>query len=127
MNAGYFLIQLASEKDKTGVYKQIGEKSQDEPADEVAADILEASKHIAKDQLGGTDDGGFSPFSIDIEPKHGSSDFARDIAMQKIKARFDVARMASEKLGVWIHSTARRPWTTAVPFIHHSLPTPSLS
>ncbi|KAL8887824.1 MAG: hypothetical protein Q9215_004658 [Flavoplaca cf. flavocitrina] len=121
MNAGYFLIQLASEKDKTSVYKQIGESIRRdangvkqvafigvtnplnpkvETADEIAADILEASKYIAKDQLGATDDCGFSPFSIDVKPKHGSPDFARDIAMQKIKARVDGARMASETLDV---------------------------
>ncbi|KAI4254511.1 MAG: hypothetical protein L6R42_007155 [Xanthoria sp. 1 TBL-2021] len=104
MNAGYFLIQLASEKDKTSVYKQIGEtirrdangvkqvafigvtnplNPKFETADEVAADIMEASKYIAKDQLGATDDCRFSPFSIDVKPKHGSPDFARDVAMQK--------------------------------------------
>ena len=71
-----------------------------ETADEVAADILEASKYIAKDQLGATDDCGFSPFSIDVKPKHGSPDFARDIAMQKIKARADGARMASQTVDV---------------------------
>ena len=121
MNAGYFLIQSASEKDKTRVYKEIGETIRRdangvkqvafigvinpldpklETADEIAADIIEASKYIAKDQLGATDDCGFSPFSIDVKPKHGSPDFARDVAMQKIKARVDGARMASEKLGL---------------------------
>ena len=121
MNAGYFLIQLASEKDKSSVYKQIGEHirrdangvkqvafigvtnpldPQVETADGVAADLVEASKYIAKDQLGATDDCGFSPFSIDIKPKHGSPDFARDVAMQKIKARIEGARLASEKLGI---------------------------
>ena len=121
MNAGYFLIQLVSEKDKPSVYKQIGEHirrdangvkqvafigvtnpldPQVETADDVAADLIEASKYIAKDQLGATDDCGFSPFSIDIKPKHGSPDFARDVAMQKIKARVEGARLASEKLGI---------------------------
>ncbi|KAG7001375.1 hypothetical protein G7Y79_00032g067280 [Physcia stellaris] len=120
MNAGYFLIQLASEKDKASVYKQIGENIRRdakgvkqvafigvtnpldprvESAEDVAADLLDASKYIATDQLGATDDCGFSPFSIDVKPKHGSPDFARDVAMQKIKARVDGARMASAKLG----------------------------
>ena len=71
-----------------------------ETADDVAADLVEAGKYIAKDQLGATDDCGFSPFSIDIKPKHGSPDFARDVAMQKIKARIEGARLASEKLGI---------------------------
>jgi len=57
-------------------------------------------RYIAKDQLGATDDCGFSPFSIDVKPKHGSPDFAREVAMQKIKARIEGARMASEKLGI---------------------------
>jgi hypothetical protein len=50
--------------------------------------------------LGATDDCGFSPFSRDIKPKHGSPDFARDVAMQKIQARLEGARLASEELGV---------------------------
>jgi hypothetical protein len=35
------------------------------------------------ERLGATDDRGFSPFSIDVEPKHGPPDAARDIAFQK--------------------------------------------
>lgn len=121
MNAGYFLIQLASEKDKTSVYKQIGESIRRdandvkqvafigvtnplnprvEAAEEIAADLVEASKYIAKDQLGATDDCGFSPFSIDVKPKHGSPDFARDVAMQKIKARVEGAKRASDQLRI---------------------------
>ncbi|GAC1301886.1 MAG: cobalamin-independent methionine synthase II family protein [Vulcanimicrobiaceae bacterium] len=121
MHAGYFLIQLASEKDKERVYKSIGENIRRdakgvkqvafigvinpldprvETADEVCADLLLASKYIPKDQLGATDDCGFSPFSIDVKPKHGSPDVARDVAFRKIKARLDGAKMASEKLGV---------------------------
>ena len=53
-----------------------------------------------KEALGATDDCGFSPFSRDIKPKHGSPDFARDVAMQKIRARLEGARLASEELGV---------------------------
>jgi methionine synthase II (cobalamin-independent) len=121
MNAGYFLIQLASEKDKERVYKVIGENIRRdakgvkqvafigvinpqnprvESAEEVAADLVLASKYIPKDQLGSTDDCGFSPFSIDVKPKHGSPDVARDIAFQKIKARIEGTKIASEKLGL---------------------------
>ena len=39
-------------------------------------------------------------FSRDLKPAHGSPDFARDIAMQKITARVQGARMASEELGI---------------------------
>ncbi|KAL8801960.1 MAG: hypothetical protein Q9182_004141 [Xanthomendoza sp. 2 TL-2023] len=117
MNAGYFLIQLASEKDKKSVYKQIGESIRRdangvkqlafigvtnplnptvESAEDIAKELIEASNYIPKDQLGATDDCGFSPFSIDEKPKHGSPDFARDVAMQKIQARVDGAKLASE-------------------------------
>ena len=121
MNAGYFLIQLASEKDKERVYKLIGEYSRRdangvpqvafigvinpqnprvETSQEVCDDLVLASKYIPKERLGATDDCGFSPFSIDVKPKHGSPDVARDIAFQKIKSRIEGARMASEKLGL---------------------------
>jgi methionine synthase II (cobalamin-independent) len=121
MNAGYFLIQLASEKDKERVYKLIGEHSRKhangvaqvafigvinpqnprvETPQEVCDDLLLASKYIPKERLGATDDCGFSPFSIDVKPKHGSPDVARDIAFQKIKSRIEGAKMASEKLGL---------------------------
>ena len=63
-------------------------------------DLLLAAKYIPKDRLGATDDCGFSPFSIDVKPKHGSPDVARDIAFQKIKARVEGAKMASAKLGL---------------------------
>jgi methionine synthase II (cobalamin-independent) len=59
-----------------------------------------ASKYIPKERLGATDDCGFSPFSIDVKPKHGSPDLARDIAFQKISARVEGAEMASEELGL---------------------------
>ncbi|KAL8697493.1 MAG: hypothetical protein Q9201_007098 [Fulgogasparrea decipioides] len=122
MNAGYFLIQLASEKDKASVYTQIGKhirRDADgvnqvafigtinpldpdvETPEMVAADLEQAVKcGIPKDQLGATDDCGFSPFSIDVKPKHGSPDFARDIAMKKIAARVQGAKLASERLGL---------------------------
>jgi len=121
MNAGYFLIQLASEDDKERVYRLIGESIRAdadgvkqvafigvidplnptvETPEGVAADLVAAAKHIPVDQLGATDDCGFSPFSIDEKPKHGSPDFARDIAFQKISAREAGARLAAEQLGV---------------------------
>ena len=58
-----------------------------ESAEQVRDHILEAARYIPVDQLGATDDCGFSPFSIDVKPKHGSPDFARDIAFQKISNR----------------------------------------
>ncbi|KAK5196760.1 hypothetical protein LTR16_006760 [Cryomyces antarcticus] len=121
MNAGYFLIQLASEKDKEKVYKEIGETIRKdangvkqvafigvvnpldpnvETPEQIRDAILTASKYIPTDQLGATDDCGFSPFSIDVKPKHGSPDFARDIAFWKISNRVKGVQMASERLGV---------------------------
>jgi methionine synthase II (cobalamin-independent) len=121
MNAGYFLIQLASEPDKERVYKLIGQYSRAdangvpqvcfigvinpqnprvETPQEVCDDLVLASRYIPKDRLGSTDDCGFSPFSIDVKPKHGSPDAARDIAFQKIAARVKGTKMASERLGL---------------------------
>ncbi len=121
MNAGYFLIQLASEDDKEHVYQLIGEHSRDdangvpqvcfvgvidplnpevETPERVRDALLTAAKYIPTERLGATDDCGFSPFSIDEKPKHGSPDFARDIAFQKISARVEGVRLASEELGV---------------------------
>jgi methionine synthase II (cobalamin-independent) len=121
MNAGYFLMQLASERDKERVYRLIGEHSREdadgvaqvcfigvinpqsprvETAQEVCDDLLLAARHIPKERLGSTDDCGFSPFSIDVKPRHGSPDVARDIAFQKIAARVQGTQMASEKLGL---------------------------
>ncbi len=121
MNAGYFLIQLASETDRERVYQLVGEHSRDdangvpqvafigvinpldpkvETAEEVRDQLLLAAKYIPKERLGSTDDCGFSPFSIDVKPKHGSPDFARDVAFQKIAARVEGTKMASEQLGI---------------------------
>jgi methionine synthase II (cobalamin-independent) len=121
LNAGYFLIQCASEEDKESVYKLVGQYSRDdadgvpqvcfmgvinplspdvETAEQVKSDLVTAARYIPKERLGATDDCGFSPFSRDVKPKHGSPDFARDVAMQKIQARLEGARMASEELGI---------------------------
>jgi len=121
INAGYFLIQCASEEDKESVYKLCGENSREdadgvaqvcfigvinpltpevETAEQVRNDLVTAAKYIPVERLGATDDCGFSPFSRDVKPKHGSPDFARDVAMQKIAARLEGVRLASEELGV---------------------------
>ncbi len=121
INAGYFLIQLASEREKDPVYESIGQHLQSdadgvtqmayvgvtnpgnprvESAQEVADRLVRAADFIPKEQLGSTDDCGFSPFSIDEKPNHGSPDYARDIAFQKIKSRVEGTRMAADKLGL---------------------------
>lgn len=121
MNAGYFLIQLASERDRDRVYGLIGQYLREdadgvaqfayvgvinplnprvESAEEVRDALVRASNFIPKERLGSTDDCGFSPFSIDEKPNHGSPDFARDVAFQKIANRVQGTRLAAEKLGV---------------------------
>ena len=125
INAGYFLIQCASEEDKEEVYRLCGQYRRDdangvsqvcfmgvinpldptvETPEQVKNDLVTAAKYIPKESLGATDDCGFSPFSRDVKPKHGSPDFARDIAMQKIEARLKGVELAREALGV--HATA---------------------
>ena len=120
LNAGYFLIQCASEEDKDKVYRLCGENRREdadgveqvcfmgvinpltpdvETPEQVKNDLVAAAQYIPPDRLGATDDCGFSPFSRDEKPKHGSPDFARDVAMQKISARLEGARRASEELG----------------------------
>jgi methionine synthase II (cobalamin-independent) len=121
INAGYFLIQLASEREKDPVYESIGKNLRTdadgvtqmayigvinpgnprvESADEVAGRLVRAADFIPAEQLGSTDDCGFSPFSIDEKPNHGSPDYARDVAFQKITNRVEGTRRAAEKLGV---------------------------
>jgi methionine synthase II (cobalamin-independent) len=121
LNAGYFLMQLASERDKDRVYQIIGDNVRGdangvtqmayigvinplnpriESAEEVRDALVRASNFIAKEQLASTDDCGFSPFSIDEKPSHGSPDYARDVAFEKIKNRVAGTKLAAEKLGV---------------------------
>jgi methionine synthase II (cobalamin-independent) len=121
LNAGYFLIQLASERDKDRVYQIIGENLREdadgvtqmaytgvinplnprvETPEEVRDALVRAANFIPAERLGSTDDCGFSPFSIDEKPNHGSPDYARDVAFQKITNRVAGTRMAAEKLGV---------------------------
>ncbi|KAL7895580.1 hypothetical protein HDV64DRAFT_96546 [Trichoderma sp. TUCIM 5745] len=69
-----------------------------ETPEEIAKHLILASKYIPPDQLGATDDCGFSPFSIDLKPSHGSPDFARAIAFQKIASRVQGAKLASATL-----------------------------
>ena len=120
LNAGYFLIQCKSEDDRENVYRLCGRYSREdaggvpqvcfmgvinpltpdvETPEEVRDELLTAAKYIPVERLGATDDCGFSPFSRDVKPKHGSPDFARDVAMQKIGARLEGARLASAELG----------------------------
>jgi methionine synthase II (cobalamin-independent) len=121
IDAGYFLIQLASERDRDPVYETIGRNLRDdahgvtqtayigvtnpqnprvESPQEIADQLIRAANFIPKEQIGSTDDCGFSPFSIDEKPNHGSPDYARDVAFRKITSRVEGSRLAAEKLGL---------------------------
>ena len=75
MNAGYFLMQLSSEKDKEHVYKLVGQHSREdangvaqvcfigvtnpqnprvETAQEICDEVVKAAKHIPKERLATT-------------------------------------------------------------------------
>jgi len=107
LKAGNFYIALAGEPDRVRVLKIIREYLQpnhlvfvgvvspidpriDTP-EEVRDRTLEAAEYIPINQLGTTDDCGFSPFSDDIST-------TRETAFAKIRARVEGTRMAAEKL-----------------------------
>ncbi len=121
LNAGYFLMQLASERDREHIYDLCGKHSREdangvpqvcfvgvinpqnprvETPEQVRDALVSASNYVPRERLASTDDCGFSPFSIDVKPKHGSPDAARDIAFRKIAARVQGTEMASERLGL---------------------------
>jgi len=121
LNAGYFLIQFSSERDKDPVLEMIGKESRDdangvpqmcymgvisgqspraESPQEVRDMLVRAANFIPKERLASTDDCGFSPFSIDEKPQHGSPDYAREVAFQKITNRVEGTQAAAEKLGI---------------------------
>ena len=121
LNAGYFLMQLASERDRERIYDLCGRYSREdangvpqvcfvgvinpqnprvETAEQVRDALVSAANYIPRERLASTDDCGFSPFSIDVKPKHGSPDAARDIAFRKITARVQGTEMVSEQLGL---------------------------
>ncbi|PSQ70061.1 MAG: 5-methyltetrahydropteroyltriglutamate--homocysteine methyltransferase, partial [Bacteroidetes bacterium QH_2_64_26] len=64
-----------------------------ESAEEVRDTVLQAAEHLPVDQLGTTDDCGFSPFGDDRST-------ARRMALRKIAARVEGTEMASEALGI---------------------------
>ena len=121
LNAGYFLMQFSSERDKDPVYESIGRHSRDdadgvpqvvyvgvtsgqspraESPEEVCDLLVRAANYLPKERIGSTDDCGFSPFSIDEKPQHGSPDHGRDVAFEKIANRVAGTKMAAEKLGI---------------------------
>lgn len=121
IEAGYFLMQAASEKDPDRVARLAGEQLKRrvdsvgitpkvllgvtnptspklETAHEVKDQLIRAARFIPAEHLGSTDDCGFSPYLVDEKPKHGSPDFARDVAFAKIAARVQGTLLASDEL-----------------------------
>lgn len=122
IEAGYFLVQAAGEKEPDLVARLVGaqlKKKQAaegsvprvllgvtnptnpklETAEQVRDQLVKAARFIAPELLGSTDDCGFSPYLIDEKPRHGSPDFARDVAFAKIAARVRGTRLAAAELG----------------------------
>jgi len=108
LKAGNFYIAMAGEKDRARVLKIIRQYMKPdqrifigvvapidrriETAEEVRDRILEAAQHIPVEQLGTTDDCGFSPFSDDTST-------TRDTAFEKIRARVLGTALAAEIIG----------------------------
>jgi 5-methyltetrahydropteroyltriglutamate--homocysteine methyltransferase len=109
LQAGSFYIALAGEIDRIRVLKivrqylrpdqraYIGVVSPIDPRvdtpEEVRDRVLESAEYIPVEQLGTTDDCGFSPFSDDTST-------TRETAFAKIKARVEGTRLAAEALGL---------------------------
>ncbi|MFZ5875820.1 MAG: cobalamin-independent methionine synthase II family protein [Nitrospirota bacterium] len=109
LTVGNFYIQLASERDRPRVLKIIRGlirpdhrvfvgvtdpiKPKVETPEEVRDRVLEAAEYIPLNQLGTTDDCGFSPFGDDTST-------SRDTAFAKIRARVEGTALAAKSLGV---------------------------
>lgn len=109
LNVGNFYIALAGEKDRVHALKIIrrcmkpdqlifvGVVAPIDPhidtPEEVRDRILEAAEYIPAEQLGTTDDCGFSPFCDDTST-------TRETAFAKIRARVLGTALASKKLGI---------------------------
>lgn len=107
LNVGNFYVQLASEKDPCSVLEIIKENlkpgqrvfigvidvlnNEIETPEQVCERVIQAARYIPLEQLGTTDDCGFSPFEDDIST-------GREIAFAKIRARVRGTKMASERL-----------------------------
>jgi 5-methyltetrahydropteroyltriglutamate--homocysteine methyltransferase len=105
LNAGNFYLEYAGEKNKKEVLNAIKQNLKPgqriflgvtnvldpriETAEEIRDFILEAAETIPVEQLGTTDDCGFSPFADDMST-------SRDIAFAKIKARVEGTKLAEE-------------------------------
>ncbi len=106
--AGNFYVQLASEPDRAATLQIIADHMRPdqrvfvgvidpidptiESVEQVCERVLEAADYVPLDQLGTTDDCGFSPFGDDVST-------ARETAFAKIRARVEGTNMAAQQLG----------------------------
>lgn len=109
LNVGNFYIALAGERDRPRVLRIIQDyikphqrifvgvvspiDPQIETPEEVRDRIIEAAQYIPIEQLGSTDDCGFSPFCDDVST-------TRETAFAKIRARVQGTALAEQQLGV---------------------------
>ena len=109
LEAGSFYVQLASEANPREALRALSENVRPgqrifigvtdpinprvETAEEVRDRVLEAAEFIPRDQLGTTDDCGFSPFGDDTST-------SRDIAFAKIRARVEGTELAADELAL---------------------------
>jgi len=107
LHVGSFYLQLASEPDRVKVLKIIKQYLKPnqtvfigvidvlnpviETRETVRDRVLEAAEYIPIQQLGTTDDCGFSPFCDDVSTK-------RETAFAKIKARIEGTKLAEQQL-----------------------------
>lgn len=108
LNVGNFYLSLAGEKDRIRVLEIIRDNMKPghqifvgvvapidpevETVDAIRDSVLEAAKYIPADQLGTTDDCGFSPFCDDTST-------TRERAFEKIRRRVEGTAVAARVLG----------------------------
>ncbi|CAF1257858.1 unnamed protein product [Rotaria sordida] len=109
LQVGNFFLQLSSETNRHQILSRIRDlmqpwhkifigvidplKAKIETPEEVCERVLEAAIYIPVEQLGTTDDCGFSPFDDDQST-------SRQIAFDKIRARIQGTKLAEEKLNM---------------------------
>jgi 5-methyltetrahydropteroyltriglutamate--homocysteine methyltransferase len=109
LHVGNFFLQLSSEHDRHRVLSRIRDlmqpwqtvfigvidplKEKIETPEDVCERVLEAAKYIPIEQLGTTDDCGFSPFDDDQST-------SRQVAFEKIRARIQGTKLAEDKLNL---------------------------
>lgn len=109
LTCGRFFMQMASESDPTPALAMVAShikpnqrvyvgvidvcNEEVESAETVRDRVLAAAEHIPINQLGTTDDCGYSPFADDVAT-------SRDTAFAKIAARVEGTQMAADQLGV---------------------------